>query len=49
MLLTLLVVYVSECHACYLIKVRMSTCVRRMLLNPSVFGIVFPLIVVCGT
>ena len=43
LLLTLLSVYVSECHVCYLIQVRMSTCVRRMLLNPTVFGIVFPL------
>ena len=30
-----------ECHVRNLIQVRMSTCVRRMLLNPSVFGIVF--------
>ena len=49
LLLTVHVVYVCECHVRYLIQVRMSTSVRRMLFNPSVFGIVFPLTVVCGT
>ena len=49
MLLTLLVVYVCECHVRYLIEVKMSTCVRRMVLNRSVFVIVFSIIVVCGT
>ena len=56
LLLTLLVHNVIDCacgirlcHVRYLIQVRMSTSVKRMLLNPSVFGIVFPLTIVCGT